>query len=144
MEITVEKIKNKVVALREENLYHDSYFYATFWDEETQTFVEYEYGATAYAGGLPGGKIDAPEELIQKYYQHVSVIKEKNRIAEKNFFPGEVVKIVSGRKMLGEVKKISSKYRFHVQGTYGKKYTDYFVFEDGTKVNVAHCILEDK
>ena len=49
----------------EENGYHDSYFYAAYWDVDAQECISHQTGATAYAGG-EGRKptIDwTPEEL---------------------------------------------------------------------------------
>lgn len=54
-------------------------------------------------------------------------------------FKGDAVVIVSGRKMLGEVKTVKDFFRYQVAGTYGHKYTDYIRFTDGTKVQQKHC-----
>ena len=35
----------------EQNLYHDSYFWSVFWDDEEKKLTHQEVGATAYAGG---------------------------------------------------------------------------------------------
>lgn len=59
----------------------------------------------------------------------------------RRFKIGDIVKIVSGRKMKNEIKKVKDMFRFIVPNTYGKQYTDYLVFEDGTKVNRLHCII---
>jgi hypothetical protein len=35
----------------EQNLYHDSYYFSVFWDDEDKTLVRKEVGSTAYGGG---------------------------------------------------------------------------------------------
>lgn len=68
--------------------------------------------------------------------------EEKMAYARTNYgiiFNGDIVTIKRGRKMVGETKKVVNGFRFYIDGTYGKKYTDYVVFEDGTKVNIDHC-----
>lgn len=72
--------------------------------------------------------------LQKKYYAHIGFIEI-----------GDLVKIVSGRKMKGEVKKIVSEYIYHIdglKGEYGDVY--YYVFDDGTKVQQHHCRLFKK
>lgn len=54
-------------------------------------------------------------------------------------FKGDHVVIKRGRKMVGETKEVSGYYRYDVPGTYGKQYTEYLLFTDGTKVNINHC-----
>ena len=41
-----------VVGNFEQNMYHDSYFHAVYWDDEAKNIVKKEIGATAYGGGL--------------------------------------------------------------------------------------------
>lgn len=55
-----------VVAEREQNMYHDSYFYVTYFDPETGGFESKEWGATAYPtyGHV---KVDAPPALMEYY-----------------------------------------------------------------------------
>lgn len=59
-----------VVATREANLYHDSYFYATFHNP-TETglgeFTEEMIGSTAFAGGCYDMEINASPEVHVKY-----------------------------------------------------------------------------
>lgn len=74
--------------------------------------------------------IDATEEEKETYRKYM-----------RRFKIGDIVKIVSGRKMKNEIKKVKDMFRFIVPNTYGKQYTDYLVFEDGTKVNRLHCII---
>ena len=54
-------------------------------------------------------------------------------------FKGDKVVIARGRKMKGEEKIVNGYCRYEVPGTYGKIYTDYLFFTDGTKVNILHC-----
>lgn len=74
--------------------------------------------------------IDATEEEKETYRKYM-----------RRFKIGDTVKIVSGRKMKNEIKKVKDMFRFTVPNTYRKQYTDYLVFEDGTKVNRLHCII---
>ena len=74
--------------------------------------------------------IDATEEEKETYRKYM-----------RRFKIGDTIKIVSGRKMKNEIKKVKDMFRFTVPNTYGKQYTDYLVFEDGTKVNRLHCII---
>lgn len=53
-------------------------------------------------------------------------------------FPGNIVEIFKGRKFVGEFKTVSSFFRFEVPGTFGHQYTDYVVFDDGTRVNIKN------
>ncbi len=59
---TREEFSGLVLGLREQNLYHDSYFYAQVYVPETGEVKSVEYGATAYYGG---GRaiVDAPQTL---------------------------------------------------------------------------------
>lgn len=68
--------------------------------------------------------IDATEEELETYRKY-----------RRDFRIGDKVIITRGRKMLNETKEIKDFYRFVVPNTFGKKYTDYLVFTDGTKVN---------
>jgi hypothetical protein len=53
-------------------------------------------------------------------------------------FEGDIVEIVKG-KLKGEFKKIKGFFRYVVPNTYGKQYTDYITFTDGTKTNILNC-----
>lgn len=72
--------------------------------------------------------IDATDEELETYRKY-----------RKEFKIGDIVKIIDGRKMKGETKEIAKMFRFTVPNTYGKIYTDYLVFTDGTKVNKLYC-----
>lgn len=54
---------------------------------------------------------------------------------------GDMVKIVKGRKMVGEVKKVVRFYDWEKVGSYGHIGTTYCVFDDNTKVNINNCEL---
>lgn len=89
-----------VVYDREENGYHDSYFYAGFFNPETKEFFEKEYGSTAFPT-VPrhveelNGKIDrwvngkreeieftqnTPQEVLELYYR---VAKLRQRLKHR-------------------------------------------------------------
>lgn len=51
---------------REQNLYHDSYFYATIFNPETFDYFEFEYGSTAYATA-PTFASNIPEKTVTRY-----------------------------------------------------------------------------
>ena len=72
--------------------------------------------------------IDATDEELETYRKH-----------KREFKIGDTIKIVNGRKMKGEIKEVAKMFRFTVPNTYGKQYTDYLVFTDGTKVNKLYC-----
>ena len=74
--------------------------------------------------------VDANEEQLETYRKY------KNR-----FKIGDKIKIVKGRKMVGEEKIISKFFTYRPNGTYGHQDIDYLVFTDGTKVNKLHCII---
>lgn len=74
--------------------------------------------------------IDATEEQLETYRKH----KNKFKI-------GDTVKIVKGRKMVGEEKVIYKFFTYRPNGTYGHQDIEYLVFTDGTKVNKLHCII---
>lgn len=95
------------VADREQNMYHDSYFYVTYFDPETGGFESKEYGSTAY---VPTSRvtIDAPEALKQyhaevqqeawaKYHAELAAEQAAKEAATPS--KGKVVKVVKGRKI---------------------------------------------
>jgi hypothetical protein len=58
------------VSTRECNLYHDSYFYCTYWNEGKEgleEFTEVMIGSTAYAGGRYNEEITASPEVKEKH-----------------------------------------------------------------------------
>lgn len=74
--------------------------------------------------------IDATDDELESYRKYC-----------RKFQKGDKVLINQGRKMRGQIKIVKSMFKFVVPHTYGKQYTDYLVFEDGTKVNKLHCII---
>lgn len=82
------------------------------------------------------------EENEQLYYMAIcerarQLWLKHNGVIQK----GDMVKIVKGRKMVGEIKKVVRFYEWEKQGSYGHIGTTYCVFEDNTKVNIDNCIL---
>lgn len=55
-------------------------------------------------------------------------------------FKGDTIEVFKG-KMKGYKGIAKSFFRYNVAGTYGKVYTDYIVFEDGTKTNILNCCV---
>lgn len=74
--------------------------------------------------------VDANEEQLETYRKY------KNR-----FKIGDKIKIVKGRKMVGEEKTVAKFFTYRPNGTYGHQDTDYLIFTDGTKVNRLNCII---
>jgi hypothetical protein len=85
----------RVVALREHNGYHDSYFYAVYVDEDGES-KEMEYAATAYPGG-GYAEIDASPELRAAYEAKLAAVS-RAAIAIK-IGVGKKVKFVRGKKV---------------------------------------------
>ena len=84
------------------------------------------------------------DEEVAEFIQslRMATLEEKKqfaRIARQAVFKGDEVIIARGRKMVGEKKTVLSTFRYEVRGTYGHIYTDYFRFEDGSKVAMHHC-----
>lgn len=56
---------------REQNLYHDSYFYMIVWDEEKQEPKSIEFATTAAGCGRAfASRADATPEVMEKYNAH--------------------------------------------------------------------------
>lgn len=54
----------------EQNLYHDSYFYSVFWDDEKKEIVKKEIGSTAFGGGAYSTALTSNERVwaeVKKY-----------------------------------------------------------------------------
>ena len=98
-----------VVSTREENLYDDSYFYATFYNEGCSGLYEFSevmIGSTAFSGGLYDMPITATEEIKKKYQDWLVIDAEyRNREIMR---AGDFVYSPKARKYksLGLVKKI--------------------------------------
>lgn len=58
-------------------------------------------------------------------------------------FEGDIVDIVKG-KLKDNTKQIKGFFRYVVPNTYGKRYTDYIVFTDGTKTDIKNCEINSK
>lgn len=68
-----------VVSTREANHYHDSYFYATFYNEGMTGLYEFSeemIGSTAFAGGQHDMQITATDEIKQKYQNWLIAISQ--------------------------------------------------------------------
>lgn len=115
-----------VVACREQNLYHDSYFSATYFNPETGGFESMEYGSTAYSGGGMA-EVDAPPALLEYYndvqreiYARFAAEDAAAAAAKEAATPsvGKTVKVVKGRKVkVGTVAEVvwygTSGYGYH-------------------------------
>jgi hypothetical protein len=92
-----------VVAVREENGYNDSDWYATVYDEEKDTFFEVLVGTTR-CYFLGGHEIDASDEIKQKWND---LMKKQAREREAAYYlakrmkvgEGKTVEFVKGRKI---------------------------------------------
>lgn len=85
---------------------------------------------------VPDGK---ENELVNSL--EYATEEEKKQYAREHYnyiFRGDKVIIARGRKLKGEEKVVNGYYRFEVAGTYGKVYTDYIYFTDGTKTNLQN------
>lgn len=58
------------------------------------------------------------------------------------YFIGDTVDIVKG-KLKGTSKRIVNEFKYVVPNTYGHVYTDYLVFDDGTKTNIRNCQINN-
>lgn len=72
--------------------------------------------------------IDATKEQLEDY-----------RIYKNDIKKGDIIKIIDGRKMKGEIKQVKYEFTYRPDGTYGHQDVDYLVFTDGTKVNKLYC-----
>ena len=72
--------------------------------------------------------IDATSEELETYRKH------KNQ-----FKIGDIVKIISGRKMKDETKTIKDMFNYTFHSSYRTTEIKYLVFTDGTKVQAQHC-----
>jgi len=106
------KFAGRVLSTREENRYHDSYFYALVWDDEQGKPVEIMYGSTAWPGGhsdyYPDGwmhpQIDATPERRSAYEAYLAKQREERaeraaRHVANTPDKGKRVRVVKGRKI---------------------------------------------
>ena len=70
---------------------------------------------------------EATEQEKHEFYNNLGFV-----------FVGDDVEIVKGN-LKGNTKQIKGFFRYVVPNTYGKQYTDYITFTDGTKTNIANC-----
>jgi len=95
-----EGTEGTVVSMRESNSYHDSDFYATYFDGKE--FVEVCYATTrAGCGQAYSTKIDAPSELKQLLGKKEEADRQAHfdEIEKNTFRVGDVCKVVKGRKI---------------------------------------------
>lgn len=95
-----------VLSSREDNGYHDSYFYSTIWCLETNTVKEEMTGATAFAGGwyvhpnaLPIVREVAAEFLRIKALEDAAQNVERDAIDWGTWKKGDTFTVVRGRKI---------------------------------------------
>ena len=92
---------------------------------------------------LEDGTTDYIEEgkVVEDTYIRVADSEYKSFYNKKGFvFKGDCIDVVKG-KMKGHQGVVKSFFRYNVEGTYGKVYTDYIVFEDGSKTNILNCCV---
>jgi hypothetical protein len=98
----------KVVSLREHNGYHDSDFYATYWDDRMEAFIEVEYASTRGWSYPNNAVVDAPPELIKKYQEKLEADRKRREQAyrdwrEQEYGPlcvrGDTLEVFKGRKV---------------------------------------------
>lgn len=76
---------------RERNMYHDSDFLMTVWDEEADTFREIEFASTrGWSYPCYGSWVDADEALAAKYKAHVNAKREAAVQARRKAFEDEL------------------------------------------------------
>jgi hypothetical protein len=114
-----------ILAERERNMYHDSYFMVTVWNPDTSQAEEFEYAATAYGGVGPmhhdtvqAAIAATPDSVKSAYYewliegQRISAARVLDYIMNTveyywKPFKGDVVRVARGRKvrkgLVGEV-----------------------------------------
>lgn len=63
----------------EQNLYHDSYFYALFWDAANRKIVTEQIGSTAWAGGAYSVVLTTDESVWKEVYAYKAECELKIR-----------------------------------------------------------------
>jgi hypothetical protein len=99
-----------VVATREANHYHDSYFYATFYNPGQiglSEFSEEMIGSTAFAGGCYNLTITATADIHDRYLNHW-LPKMSAWLSRETLKVGDLVYSPNARKYksLGQIKSI--------------------------------------
>lgn len=69
----------------EQNLYHDSYFWSVFWDDEAKKIIHHEVGATAYAGGACRTSLTDSAQVWIEAKAFVDRIKAKHKAESRAF-----------------------------------------------------------
>lgn len=68
-----------VISLRERNGYDDSDFFATYWDEESQSFQEIEYATTRGWSYPNNATVDATPEVLARWEAHQKQTRRNQR-----------------------------------------------------------------
>jgi hypothetical protein len=100
----LESYKGCVVSLREYNGYDDSDFFATVYDQVTNTFKEIQYATTRGWCYNNGAVKDATPEIEQKYkeYQEIKRQEYLKKLAEQEALEvtkGKKLQVIKGRKI---------------------------------------------
>lgn len=68
--------------------------------------------------------------------------EEKKAYLNKNgiVFVGDLVEVAKG-KLKGAKKTVNGYYKYIVPNTHNKVYTEYLLFDDGTKTNIFNCSI---
>lgn len=97
--------EHTTIAEWEENHYHDSYFYARYFNVETGEIKNIEYDATAH-GGYGSAKVDTTREKVQQFLALENVKTRQlqealnaARNAATKIQKGAKVEVVKGRKV---------------------------------------------
>lgn len=134
--LSLEEARKKYEGFYKVDEVGGTYVVATLWNPLTDEIIrtciyngDYSEEAYAYPDEEAYNMPMANEEIITKW-------KHRNGIILVNDF----VKIVKGRKMVGEIKKVVKEFSYKIKEVY-HCYVDYLVFEDGTKVIKDNCEL---
>ena len=137
--------EGRVVDHFEANYADDSDWYLVYLNANNE-FAIFEYATTRFANAYPfSGETltkmfgQADDAIMNQYQDFLAKIHKEDRINDKRFLKGDILKITKGRKNVGYQGKVADTFRYYVQGTFKKQFTDYVVFEDGSKVNRMNC-----
>lgn len=106
------------------------------WDPENNSFE-----------WVPVDDLDGDYKLAHIEYEDDDLIEkglEMYRWNRRDVIPNDTIEIVSGRKMLGEIKTVKATFEYRSQ--YMKHYQapiEYISFTDGTKVQKQHIKIID-
>lgn len=102
-----ESYENAVLAEREANYLNDSDFYATVWDEMTQSVKEIQIGTTRFPSDY-SVYVDATEQVYEKAFNYLnkkvednfeSIFKNTLKYEKSRRDVDDLVEVVSGRKV---------------------------------------------